>query len=146
MERIVRALRRSHTSIDDVVVAIFDVDVVRGSPLEYGVFGFDVDFLDKAVPHVLIPNIIVHPTGWPNVKGYWFKNDDQCCTLRRKTEFMEICIAIVGSTNSMDGVIRRIYLNVVSSAQGIAESRDQPNSSNRNELAKRLTMWKWPAP
>ena len=116
MERIVRIAGCPFASIDDGIVAILDVNVIGSAPLKDGVLGLDIDLLDEAVPHILVPETTIDATSGANIEWYWLKDNDQCGALRCKAKFMQICGAIVASTYLMDGVIRRVDLMRVSDA------------------------------
>lgn len=77
VERIVRAIWKSFASIRDGVEAVCDVQMLRGSPFKDEITSLDVNFLDEAVPDVLIPDIIKVTAGWANVKRGRLKYNDQ---------------------------------------------------------------------
>jgi hypothetical protein len=77
MERIVRFFWRSFASVGDGFETVRDGQMFRSPPFEDSVTSFDVNFLDKAVPDVLIPDIVKVTTGWANVERDGLEYNDQ---------------------------------------------------------------------
>ena len=140
MECIVRVSGSSFASIYNGVVAILDVNVIGSPPLKHDILGLDIDFLDETVPHILVPETTIDSTSWANIERYCLKHDDQCSALRRETELMQICGAIVASTYLMDSVIRRVDLVRVSGADRYMVREVIIDPQSKKKLTQRLTI------
>ena len=68
---------QSFASIGDSFEAVRDGQMFRSPPFEDCITSLDVHFLDKAVPNVLIPDIIKVTTSWANIERDRLKYNDQ---------------------------------------------------------------------
>ena len=104
---------QSFASIGDSFEAVRDGQMFRSPPFEDCITSLDVHFLDKAVPNVLIPDIIKVTTSCANIERYLLKYNDQRVALWCYAKFVNILISSIISSDPMYSIVRGVNLGFV---------------------------------